>query len=58
MFLWAHPENYEHIAGEQQRVIVVMFTGDEIEDYNRLIEMAGKENAQQAIKDIIHDSLT
>ena len=26
---WAYPEDYEHIAGKQQRVISVVFTGDE-----------------------------
>jgi len=54
---WAHPENYEHVAGKQQRVISVVFTGDEIKDYNRLIEISGIENAQKAIKDILHKYL-
>ena len=30
---WAYPENYEHIAGKYQKVISIVFTGDEIEDY-------------------------
>ena len=54
---WAYPEDYEHISGKQQRVISVVFTGDEIEDYNRLIELSGTGKAQQAIKDIIHEHL-
>jgi len=54
---WAHPENYEHIAGRQQRIISIVFTGDEIEDYNRLIEISGADNAQQVIKDILHEHL-
>jgi len=53
MFL-AYPEDYEHIAGKHERIISIVFTGDEIEDYNRLIEMTGIDNAQQAIKTIIH----
>ena len=51
---WAYPEDYEHIAGKHERIIAIVFTGDEIEDYNRLIDMAGIDNAQQAIKALIH----
>jgi len=54
---WAYPEDYEHIAGKQQRIISVVFTGDEIDDYNRLIEVSGIENAQQVIKNIIREQL-
>jgi hypothetical protein len=52
---WAYPENYEHIAGKYQRIISIVFTGDEITDYNRLIEMSGIEEAQKVIKNIIHE---
>jgi hypothetical protein len=34
-----------------------MFTGDEIEDYNKLIEMSGIENAQNTIKKILREYL-
>ena len=51
----AFPEDYEHIAGKQQRIISIIFTGDEIEDYNRLIEISGIEEAQRIIKDLIHE---
>ena len=54
---WAYPEDYEHISGKQQRMISIVFTGDEIEDYNRLIEISGVGNAQQMIKDIIREHL-
>lgn len=54
---WAYPEGYEHIAGKQQRVVTVVFTGNEIEDYNRLVEMAGIDRAQQEIKNILHKYL-
>lgn len=54
---WAHPEHYDHIAGKQQRMISIVFTGNEIEDYNRLIEMSGIDKAQQMIKDILHKHL-
>lgn len=50
---WAHPENYTHIAGREQRQIVITFTGNEIEDYNRLVSLVGLENAEATIKDII-----
>ncbi len=50
---WAYPENYEHIAGKEQRQIIITFTGDEIEDYNRLIELVGHDEAEKTIKDMI-----
>lgn len=30
---WSHPENYTHIAGKDERKIVVTFTNNEIDDY-------------------------
>ncbi len=54
---WAHPENYDHIAGKYERIISLVFTGDEIEDYYKLIELSGKEKAQEVIKQIIHKHL-
>ena len=54
---WAYPENYEHIAGKQQRIISVVFTGDEIEDYCKLIEVSGIDEAQKIIKNLIQNYL-
>jgi hypothetical protein len=54
---WAYPENYEHIAGKQQRIITVVFTDNEIEDYKRLVETSGIEEAQRIIKELIHEYL-
>ena len=51
---WSHPENYTHVAGQEQRQIIITFTGDEIKDYNQLIEMVGTENAEKAIKEMIN----
>ena len=50
---WAYPEKYTHIAGKEQRQIVITFTGDEIEDYNRLIALVGAEKAEATIKEMI-----
>ena len=50
---WAHPENYTHVAGREQRQIVITFTGDEIEDYNRLIALVGIDKAEDSIKEMI-----
>lgn len=47
---WAHPENYDHVAGKYERVISLVFTGDEIEDYYKLIELSGEEKAQEVIR--------
>lgn len=54
---WAHPENYDHIAGKHERVISLVYTDEEIEDYCKLIELSGEENAQEFIKQIIHEHL-
>ena len=50
---WAHPENYSHIAGKGQRQIIIIFTGDEIEDYNKLIGLVGIDKAEETIKEMI-----
>jgi hypothetical protein len=54
---WAHPEKYEHIAGKQQRIVCILFTGNEIKDYNQLIKISGIDKAQQIIKNILHEHL-
>lgn len=54
---WAHPESYDHVAGRVEKVISIIFTGDEIEDYNRLVRLAGEETAQATIKKILHEHL-
>ena len=51
---WAHPEEYTHIAGKEQRQIILTFTGDEIEDYIRLIELVGTDKAEETIKEMIN----
>lgn len=50
---WAHPEEYTHIAGKEERQIIITFTDNEIEDYNRLISLVGVEEAEKTIKDLI-----
>ena len=52
---WAHPEGYSHIAGKEQRQIILTFTGDEIEDYNKLIELVGSDKAEETIKGMIEE---
>lgn len=54
---WAHPEDYDHVAGKFEKIISLVFTGDEIEDYYKLIELSGEEKAQEIIKQIIHEHL-
>ncbi|MGL4209864.1 MAG: helix-turn-helix domain-containing protein [Candidatus Adiutrix sp.] len=54
---WAHPENYDHIAGRDEKMISIVFTENEIEDYNKLINLTGEESAQDLIKRIIHEHL-
>ncbi|MBO7540968.1 MAG: HNH endonuclease [Bacteroidales bacterium] len=50
---WASPESYTHISGKEQRQITIIFTGDEIKDYNKLIELVGENKAEETIKEII-----
>lgn len=52
---WSHPESYTHIAGNTQRRITITFTGNEIEDFNKLIALVGEENAQETIKQMINE---
>lgn len=50
---WAHPENYTHIAGKEARQIIITFTDNEIDDYNKLIDLVGQDQAENTIKDLI-----
>lgn len=50
---WAHPENYTHIAGNEERQIIITFTDNEIEDYNKLIDLVGQDQAENTIKELI-----
>ena len=52
---WAHPEEYTHIAGREERQIVITFTDNEIEDYNRLISLVGVDEAEKTIKELISE---
>lgn len=54
---WAHPEDYDHVAGRIEKVVSIIFTGNEIEDYNRLVSLSGEETAQATIKKILHEHL-
>ena len=54
---WAYPEDYDHIAGSREKIVPLVFTGDEIEDYYRLIELSGKDNVQCLIKRILHERI-
>ena len=53
----AYPEDYDHVAGRVEKIISILFTGDEIEDYNKLIRLSGKETAQAVIKKLLHERL-
>lgn len=54
---WAYPENYSHVADKEERRIIITFTGDEIEDYNKLIALVGQDKAEQTIKEVIKKHL-
>ena len=54
---WAHPEKYDHVAGRLEKVVSIIFSGNEIDDYTKLIELAGEKSAQETIKRIIHEKL-
>lgn len=52
---WAHPENYSHIAGKEERQIIITFTDSEIDDYEQLISLVGKDKAENEIKKLIFE---
>jgi hypothetical protein len=54
---WAFPENYDHVANRKQKVVTIVFTDDEVEDFHRLVEVFGIKYAQGKIKEIIRDYL-
>ena len=54
---WAHPEDYDHVAGRPLRQIVLTFTGDEIADYEQLVELYGRGEAQKTVKRLINSHL-
>ena len=54
---WARPENYEHIAGRIEKVVSIVFTEQEIEDYKKLLTIAGDSSAETTIKRILHKHL-
>lgn len=54
---WAYPEDYDHVAGKPEKMISIIFSGNEIEDYNKLIRLSGKDAAQATIKRILHEHL-
>ena len=55
---WAFPENYTHISGNQERRIILSFTGHEVEDYNNLIETVGQDQAEDFIKGLIRKAIS
>lgn len=56
---WAFPEDYGHVAGEVEKVIPVVFTGDDIADYNALQKLYGTiENMQQEVRIMIHNHVS
>lgn len=50
---WAHPEKYTHIADKNERRIIITYTGNEIDDYNKLISIVGIDKAEEKIKEVI-----
>lgn len=54
---WAHPENYEHIAGRFEKIVTILFSGDEIDDYHKIVEHLGTKTIQEFIKEMIKESM-
>ena len=54
---WAYPDDYEHIAGKDEKAVMVVFQKDEAGDYNQLVEISGKSRMQDTIKGIVHHFL-
>ena len=54
---WAFPEDYDHVAGQAVKTVSILFSGDETEDYYRLVKLSGAEPLQATIKKILRDYL-
>lgn len=54
---WAYPENYDHIAGKTEKTVFLIFSENEIADYNKIVSLSGEHTAQETIKNILHDYL-
>ena len=52
---YAYPENYQHIAGEKEKKLNIVFNNEEMELYNQIVEQAELHNIsyQSAVKRII-----
>ena len=53
---WAHPENYTHIADRKECRISIMFSGEEILDYDEFVAKYGP-RPEEVIKKIIHEKV-
>lgn len=54
---WAYPESYKHIAMRDIRRLDLMWSGNEVEDYDTLIDEAAKmqEDAPEYVKKMLRD---
>ena len=41
----------------QKKWYLLSFSGNEIDDYNKLVRLAGEQTAQETIKQILHEHL-
>lgn len=54
---WAYPDDYDHVAGKNEKVVCIIFSDNEIEEYNKLIRISGENTAQETIRKILHEYL-
>lgn len=54
---WAYPESYRHIATRDIRRFDLLWSGEEIADYDRLVEEAGKvqDEAPEYVKNVLRN---
>jgi len=54
---WAYPESYTHIATRDIRRLDLLWSGEEIADYDRLVEEAGKvqDEAPEYVKNVLRN---
>ncbi len=52
---YAYPENYQHIAGEKEKKLNIVFNNEEMELYNQIVEQAELHNIsyQSVVKRMI-----
>lgn len=48
---WAYPDKYSHVAGKNERLVILHLTGKEVQIYDQIVSEYGRENTDNIIKE-------